>query len=257
MQFSDKQDFLFIERTSLPGGEIRTRDLGGSRPDGGAPAARIDDGRLCWHCCHACGPSGLRLPMPIDHDERTDVFTVVGAFCSFACMKAYNSGRKSSRKDVNYLNISLFARRFYGKCTRIPPALPRTNLAAFGGAMGIEEFRAAAVDPAYPEDPFSLRGEPAVVVVVDDSHNIPVVPHEGDPVMRVETRAPAPRQPPKGGAPQAKKPPAQKRKKKDAPNAAASADDAMLKLRRTDEGEEPRGQSGGQKCILESMLCFT
>ena len=192
--------------------------------------------------------------MPIEHDERTDVFTVVGAFCSFACMKAYNSGRKSSRKDVNYLNISLFARRFYGKCVRIPPALPKTNLAAFGGTMSIEEFRAAAVDPAYPPDPFSLKGEPAVVVVGDDSHNIPVVPHEGDPVMHVETRAhPAPR-PPRDAAPPARKAPAQKRKKKEAPQAAASADDAMLKLRRTDDGEEPGTQAGAQKCIFEAMF---
>lgn len=253
MQFVERKDFLFIGKVSHPGQTVRTRDIA---PLGGDedPASRFPgSATLCWHCCHACDPGALALPMPIDYDERTDAFTVVGTFCSFACMKAFNATRNSSRKDVNYLNIALFARRFYGRCTHIQTAPPRVALAAFGGPMSIDEFRAAARDPPYPPVPFAARGEPVVVVAADDSHNVSVVPHESDPVVRVETTrsaaalAKAPPPPPKK--------PVVRRKKRE-PVADAAQDDAMLKLRRTGGDDAGPQQAGGPRCILETMLNF-
>lgn len=254
MQFAAKDDFLFIGKTSDPGAStLRTRDL---EPrdvcEGERPGVPRGDG-LCWHCCHACDDGTLALPMPIDHDERTDVFTVVGTFCSFGCMKAFNSTRVSARKDVNYLNISLLARRFYGRCTRIRAAPPRNRLEAFGGSMTIDEFREASRDPPYPAAPFSARGEPAVAVAEDDSHNVKIVPHENDPVVHKETRSS--RQEPSERAIAPKKP-AAKRKKKEQPAPQPASDDAILKLRRTDDGGAPPPAGGGQRCILESMLSF-
>ena len=254
MQFSAKDDFLFIGKTSIPGRTVRTRDLyaHGASADGDGVQFPGSE-QLCWHCCHACTPGTLALPMPIEHDERTDVFTVVGAFCSFSCMKAFNSNRVSFRKDVNYLNISLFARRFYGRCSRVTAAHQRNRLRVFGGDMTIEDFRQSTRDPPYPTTPFSLHGEPSVVVVEDDSHNIKVVPHDSDPVIDRETRLDRPPPPERAVAP---KKPVAKWKKKEPAEAPPSADDAMLKLRRTGEDGAAQ-QGGGSKCILESMLCFT
>ncbi len=105
-------------------------------------SARMDKpargGSLCWYCAH---PAERMMPMPIAYDPRTDVFHVMGSFCGFGCMKAYNFERNSYMKHVNATTISLFARRCTGQLRRIRPAPPRCALRAFGGTMSIDEFR--------------------------------------------------------------------------------------------------------------------
>lgn len=99
----------------------------------------------CWYCCHPFDTKPL--PMPISYDDRRDVFHVMGTFCSFACMKAYNGESSSYLKYVNATNITLFHKRCTGKLRGIRSAPPRVALKVFGGHMSIEEFRAASDKP--------------------------------------------------------------------------------------------------------------
>jgi hypothetical protein len=99
----------------------------------------------CWYCCHPFDTPPL--PMPVRHDARRDVFHVTGTFCSWACIKAFNSESSSYLKNVNAMNIALFHKRCTGSRAHVRPAPPRIMLRAFGGAMGIDEFRAASGEP--------------------------------------------------------------------------------------------------------------
>lgn len=94
---------------------------------------------LCWHCCHAF--DGQPLPLPIKYDDRRDEFHVVGTFCSWACMKAYNLASNSYMRHVNATLLTLFHKRCTGQLRGIRAAPPRLALQAFGGTMSIEEFR--------------------------------------------------------------------------------------------------------------------
>lgn len=101
--------------------------------------------KWCWYCCHPFGTPPL--PMPIKYDDKRDVFHVMGTFCSWACMKAFNLDSSSYMKPVNANNITLLHKRCTGSLARIRPAPPRQALAVFGGTMSIEEFRAASGRP--------------------------------------------------------------------------------------------------------------
>ena len=96
----------------------------------------------CWHCCHPFDTTPL--PMPIKYDERLDVFVVTGTFCSWACMKTYNSESANYLKNVISMLVRMFAKRCTGCAAPVRPAPPRVKLRVFGGSMGIEEFRAAS-----------------------------------------------------------------------------------------------------------------
>ncbi len=102
----------------------------------------------CWYCCHPF--SGPPLPMPIKYDDRRGVFHVTGTFCSWACMKAYNSETGGYLKNVNAMHITLFHKKCTGRLGGVRPAPPRLALRVFGGKMTIEEFReASGHDRAY------------------------------------------------------------------------------------------------------------
>lgn len=79
--------------------------------------------------------------MPVRHDSLLDVFHVVGTFCSWACMKAYNMDSSSYMRHVNSTVITLFRKRCTGSLAGQRPAPPRLALRAFGGHMSIDEFR--------------------------------------------------------------------------------------------------------------------
>lgn len=213
----------------------------------------VGNGELCWHCCHPFDWTGL--PMPIDYDPRRDVFTVVGNFCGIGCMKAYNGTRLSHRREVNYTNISLFSRRYHGRHISAPAAPSRNRLAAFGGALSIEEFRALS-STREEEINFEKRKEPDVLVVREDFLGIPSPPddvtrslptndvetfekvdfYQGDCSPKVERRAEK-----KEGSGSKKKAPA---KPKNAPRKRATretptpTDDVVLKLKKSKSGEE-------------------
>lgn len=99
----------------------------------------------CWYCCHPFDTQPL--PMPLRHDDRRDIFHVMGVFCSWACMKAYNNESSSYMKSVTANTITLFHKRCTGKLRGIRSAPPRVALKVFGGQMSIDEFRAASDKP--------------------------------------------------------------------------------------------------------------
>ena len=134
--------------THVPGLDRVRCVHGGSRL---SPADSTDV--WCWHCCHPF--DSPPLPMPVRYDDRRDVFHVAGTFCSWACMKAYNGSSNDYRRDVNAVVIALFRKRCTGEVGRVPvrPAPPRAMLRAFGGTMGIDEFRGASATTSYRQLP--------------------------------------------------------------------------------------------------------
>lgn len=96
----------------------------------------------CWHCCH--GFDTQPLPLPIRYDDRRDEFHVMGNFCSWPCMKTFNSESNSYMKTVISTIITLFHKRCTGVLRGIRGAPPRIALRVFGGHMSIAEFRGAS-----------------------------------------------------------------------------------------------------------------
>ncbi len=96
----------------------------------------------CWHCCHPF--DGQPLPLPIRYDDRRDEFHVMGNFCSWSCMKTFNSESTSYMKTVISTVITLFHKRCTGVLRGIRAAPPRVSLQVFGGHLSIAEFRAAS-----------------------------------------------------------------------------------------------------------------
>jgi len=130
---------LFLVGSGGRGGKrVRVREEGG-----GNYPVRTD--QWCWYCCHPF--PGQPLPLPFKHDDRRDVFHVMGTFCSWACMKAYNRDSSSYMKSVTATYITLFHRRCTGELRGVRSAPPRVALRVFGGHMSIEEFRAASGKP--------------------------------------------------------------------------------------------------------------
>ncbi len=106
-----------------------------------------DPDTWCWHCCHPCGATPL--PMPVAYDAHRDRFTVRGAFCTWACMRAYIRDNVSShRSGMHAMHLAIFRKRCQPgrRIEHTVPAPPRFMLAVFGGSMTIEEFRQASVD---------------------------------------------------------------------------------------------------------------
>jgi hypothetical protein len=118
---------------------------------------------LCWNCCH--GFSTRPLPLPISYDERTDVFRVMGNFCSWACLKAYvrDAGRLVSARGSQAMAISLLRKKLTGKTHVVTAAPPRALLKAFGGYMTIEEYRGASTESEWVVPPPRLITHAQVV----------------------------------------------------------------------------------------------
>lgn len=105
------------------------------------PAAERE-GVWCWHCCHPCGAGVTPIPLPVGYDDRTRVWKTKGAFCSFACAKAYNWDSGKAHAGLIGQLITLFRKHTTGALAHTVPAPPRTTLAVFGGTLSIDEFRA-------------------------------------------------------------------------------------------------------------------
>ena len=108
---------------------------------------------LCYHCCHPF--EGIAIPLPVEYNERTQAWKTTGSCCSWGCAKAWNWDAGSGyRSGIRGQLLTLLRKRMTkpqpGKLTLrqvtahlgIVPAPPRSCLAAFGGTMSIEEFRA-------------------------------------------------------------------------------------------------------------------
>lgn len=96
--------------------------------------------RLCWHCCHPW--QGHSIEFPISQDSRLKKFKVVGQFCSWECIKAYNRDNYTNiRNSIQDVNIRYYRKMLTGNVAPVSPAPPRSFLKAFGGKMTIDEFR--------------------------------------------------------------------------------------------------------------------
>lgn len=88
----------------------------------------------CWWCCHQFDT--YPVCAPIKYNDKKDLFSVVGCFCSFNCAKSHSIQDKRSIS----LNSFLY-KRVTGKLEHIKPAPPKTVLEMFGGPLSIEEYR--------------------------------------------------------------------------------------------------------------------
>lgn len=94
----------------------------------------------CWWCCHPF--DGAALQMPYRHDDRRNIFTTTGNFCSWSCMKSYALDKYGlSRGGIICGNIVMMRRRMYRQSGHVKPAPCRFKLGVFGGDMTIDEFR--------------------------------------------------------------------------------------------------------------------
>jgi hypothetical protein len=102
-------------------------------------------GTMCWHCADILDASpDTIVPLPFAYDDRRDIFSVMGEFCSFSCAKAYN--KHAIQPHVSGINgtiLTLFYKRATGKLCPIISSPPRQLLQCFGGPLSREEFRAA------------------------------------------------------------------------------------------------------------------
>lgn len=93
----------------------------------------------CWWCCHE--PPGESLRLPYKYDKTSDSFYMMGQFCSWECMKAWNNDKVTFKTaEINQL-ITLLRKRTTGLVSKTKIAPSRYILKMFGGDMDIEEFR--------------------------------------------------------------------------------------------------------------------
>ena len=93
----------------------------------------------CWWCCH--GIDSQILHLPYKYDYKIDRFSMMGQFCSWECMKAWNMDSKNVRAPEINQFITLYKKRIFGKVTPTRVAPSRYSLELFGGTMTIEKFR--------------------------------------------------------------------------------------------------------------------
>lgn len=125
---------------------------------------------VCWWCVHGLA----QLPcihVPTDYDDRRDLFTVRGNFCSWPCAKAWAQDNGGARAGEIQTIMALMRRRIFGHYVPLWPAPKRESLQIFGGSLTIEEFRkyGGKVEPPpihWPDEritlPVSDRGGPEV-----------------------------------------------------------------------------------------------
>lgn len=97
--------------------------------------------------------------MPIKYDDRRNVFTTIGNFCSWQCSKAYAIGMNSSKSGEYTSLIAMMRRRALGKYMELWPAPARQALQCFGGTLTIDKFRSfgGRVEPPQVHFPYEKR----------------------------------------------------------------------------------------------------
>ena len=94
----------------------------------------------CWWCCHEI--PGEPLHLPYKYDEHRAKFSLMGNFCSWGCMKAFNFDKHGvNQGGIISCNIIMMRKKLYGVLGPIRSAPYRYLLKEFGGPMTIEEFR--------------------------------------------------------------------------------------------------------------------
>lgn len=97
----------------------------------------FDKNTKCWWCKNCFKTPPVQLP----EDYYNETFFCIGHFCSFSCVKSYNSDINDSLiwKRESLINLLYFMT--YSKYIEINPAPHWITLKDFGGNLSIEEFR--------------------------------------------------------------------------------------------------------------------
>ena len=103
-------------------------------------------GTHCWWCAHPL--PGAPLHLPYKYDDRLDLFTTTGEFCSWECMKAFALDMNTSRSGEIQSFIAVMRRKVFGKYVVLKAAPKRQALKIFGGPLSIEEFRGCSQQEA-------------------------------------------------------------------------------------------------------------
>jgi len=94
----------------------------------------------CFWCCHSI--QGNVYGLPYNYDSINDTYYILGSFCSFQCVNAYNFSVNANSDKVWEINswIQMIAKKC-GFPDVIRPAPSRYLLKTFGGNLTIEDFR--------------------------------------------------------------------------------------------------------------------
>ena len=93
----------------------------------------------CWWCCHNFDTTPCF--MPTFYDDIRKRYIVVGNFCSWPCVKAYNVDQKDMCIHKRNAMLRTMLRRCGVKSEQIKTAPPRSALRTMGGNLNIDEFR--------------------------------------------------------------------------------------------------------------------
>tara|TARA_B110000483_G_scaffold240021_1_gene319728 strand:+ start:661 stop:1551 length:891 start_codon:yes stop_codon:yes gene_type:complete len=92
----------------------------------------------CYWCCHKFDSKCLGLPVKY----KSNVFYVVGNFCSMECICAHNFDTNNNVNNMwEVYNLLNFMARKMNYTEVVYPAPPRKCLTIFGGYLSVEEFR--------------------------------------------------------------------------------------------------------------------
>ena len=112
---------------------------------------------LCLHCCHAY-PMDQEVHLPINHNDRSNVFKTLGHFCSYSCAKAYALDTYGLSKGGIYCTyLTLMKKQIVGKITFTKRAPSKLSLIAFGGSLTIEQFRSMSHENVKVHTPTHLH----------------------------------------------------------------------------------------------------
>ena len=96
----------------------------------------------CWWCCHNFETTPCF--MPTFYDDIRKRYIVVGNFCSWPCVKAYNVDQKDMCIHKRNAMLRTMLRRCGVKSEQIKTAPPRSALQTMGGNLNIDDFRKSA-----------------------------------------------------------------------------------------------------------------
>ena len=118
--------------------------------------------------CHWCSHPFATVPVgiPIRYNDRKNVFTLSGTYCSYACVLAANKERNDARCTERSMWIRMLAKQWHGisLLDTLRPAPHRRALKVFGGSMDILEFRGCQED--------LIEQAPPIVDITPEQHVI-------------------------------------------------------------------------------------
>jgi hypothetical protein len=136
---------------------------------------------------------GSPLHLPYKYDDRRDLFTTTGEFCSWECMKAFALDMNTSRSGEIQSFIAVMRRKTFGKYMVLKAAPKRQALKIFGGPLSIEEFRGCSQQeaPVYvPYEKYICPTTESVTVnsVIEPSSNEPLKLKRDKPLKRTASK---------------------------------------------------------------------